>query len=82
MGGRPGRGTCELLIMRDFLQGHSTQIAFSSWHNVSLVAQCLVLATNLAAGLAPVVSHLSLLSSAANSLSAIGLTIPAVVDSA
>ena len=63
--------------MWDFLQSHSAQIVFSSWQHVSLVAQCLVLATILAVALAAVVYRSSILSSAANSLSAIGLTIPA-----
>ena len=63
--------------MWDFLQSHSAQIVFSSWQHVSLVAQCLVLATILAVGLAAVAYRSSLLSSVANSLSAIGLTIPA-----
>ena len=63
--------------MWDFLQSHSAQIAFSSWQHVSLVAQCLVLATILAVGLAAVAYRSSILSSVANSLSAIGLTIPA-----
>ena len=63
--------------MWDFLQSHSAQIAFSSWQHVSLVAQCLVIATILAVGLAAVAYRSSILSSAANSLSAIGLTIPA-----
>ena len=63
--------------MWDFLQRHAAQIAFSSWQHVSLVAQCLVLATILAVGLAAVAYRSSLLSSVANSLSAIGLTIPA-----
>ena len=63
--------------MWDFLQSHSAQIVLSSWQHVSLVAQCLVLATILAVGLAAVAYRSSILSSAANSLSAIGLTIPA-----
>ena len=63
--------------MWDFLQSHAAQIAFSSWQHVSLVAQCLVIATILAVGLAAVAYRSSILSSAANSLSAIGLTIPA-----
>ena len=63
--------------MWDFLQSHAAQIAFSSWQYVSLVAQCLVIATILAVGLAAVAYRSSILSSAANSLSAIGLTIPA-----
>lgn len=69
--------TCEVLFMWDFLQSHSARIVFSSWQHVSLVAQCLVLATILAVGLAAVAYRSSILSSAANSLSAIGLTIPA-----
>ena len=63
--------------MWDFLQSHSAQIAFASWQHVSLVAQCLALATILAVGLAAVAYRSSILSSVANSLSAIGLTIPA-----
>ena len=63
--------------MWDFLRSHAAQIAFSSWQHVSLVAQCLALATILAVGLAAVAYRSSILSSAANSLSAIGLTIPA-----
>ena len=63
--------------MWDFLGSHAAQIAFSSWQHVSLVAQCLALATILAVGLAAVAYRSSILSSAANSLSAIGLTIPA-----
>ena len=76
-GARFDQETCEVLFMWDFLQSHSAQIAFSSWQHVSLVAQCLVLATILAVALAAVAYRSSILSSAANSLSAIGLTIPA-----
>ena len=43
--------------MWDFLQSHSAQIAFSSWQHVSLVAQCLVLATILAVGIAAVAAY-------------------------
>ena len=76
-GARFDQETGGVLFMWDFLQSHAAQIAFSSWQYVSLVAQCLVIATILAVGLAAVAYRSSILSSAANSLSAIGLTIPA-----
>jgi osmoprotectant transport system permease protein len=61
----------------DFLQSHFDQIVFSSWQHLSLVLQCLALATVLAVGVAALVYRSRILSSAANMLSAIGLTIPA-----
>jgi osmoprotectant transport system permease protein len=63
--------------MWDFVQSHFDQIVFSSWQHLSLVLQCLALATVLAVGLAALVYRSRILSSAANMLSAIGLTIPA-----
>ncbi|WP_394770411.1 ABC transporter permease [Lacisediminihabitans sp.] len=63
--------------MWDFLKSHRDQIAFASWQHVSLVVQCLVLATVIAVALAALVHRSRLLSSIANSVSAIGLTIPA-----
>ena len=64
--------------MWDFLPSHFDRIVFSSWQHLSLVLQCLALATVLAVGLAALVVYRSrILSSAANMLSAIGLTIPA-----
>lgn len=66
-----------MLSVWDFLRSHFDQIAFSSWQHVSLVVQCLVLATIVAVGLAALAYRSRILSSAANTLSAIGLTIPA-----
>lgn len=63
--------------MWDFLVSRFDQIAFASWQHVSLVAQCLVLASIIAVALAALVHRSRLLSSIANSVSAIGLTIPA-----
>ncbi|HEY8914098.1 ABC transporter permease [Lacisediminihabitans sp.] len=63
--------------MWDFLKSHRDQIAFASWQHVSLVVQCLVLATIVAVALAALVHRSRLLSSIANSVTAIGLTIPA-----
>lgn len=63
--------------MWDFLKSHRDQIAFASWQHVSLVVQCLVLATIVAVALAGLVHRSRLLSSIANSVTAIGLTIPA-----
>lgn len=63
--------------MWDFLQSHIDQILFSSWQHVSLVIQCLILATIVAVALSAVAYRSRILSSVANTLSAIGLTIPA-----
>ncbi|MFM9918643.1 ABC transporter permease [Lacisediminihabitans sp. H27-G8] len=63
--------------MWDFIQSHFDQIAFSSWQHLSLVVQCLVLASIIAVGLAALAYRSRALSSAANTLSAIGLTFPA-----
>ncbi|MBT2502076.1 ABC transporter permease [Curtobacterium sp. ISL-83] len=52
------------------------QIWFSSWQHFSLVVQCVVLATALAVVLAVLVYRSDRLSSIANGVSAIGLTIP------
>jgi len=60
----------------DFIQGRFDQILFSSWQHFSLVVQCLLLATVLAVTLAALVYRSGRLTSAANSVSAIGLTIP------
>jgi osmoprotectant transport system permease protein len=61
----------------NFIESHFDQIAFSSWQHVSLVVQCLVIASIVAVFLAALAYRSRLLSSAANTLSAIGLTIPA-----
>lgn len=62
--------------MGDFIVDRLDQILFSSWQHFSLVVQCLILATIIAVGIAALVYRSSALTSAANSLSAIGLTIP------
>jgi len=63
--------------MWDFLSSRSDQIAFSAWQHLSLVVQCLVLATLIAVGIAAAVYRSRPLTSLANSVSAIGLTLPA-----
>jgi osmoprotectant transport system permease protein len=60
----------------DFLGSQYKQVLFSSWQHFSLVVQCLILATVLAVVLAAVVYRSSALTGIANSVSAIGLTIP------
>ena len=62
--------------MLDFLENRFNQILFSGWQHFSLVVQCLILATVLAVVLAALVYRNNLLTSVANSVSAIGLTIP------
>ncbi|MFC5930247.1 ABC transporter permease [Cryobacterium melibiosiphilum] len=63
--------------MWDFLGDRYEQILFSGWQHFSLVVQCLILATVLAVVLAALVYRSKALTSVANSVSAIGLTIPA-----
>ena len=63
--------------MWDFLGARYEQILFSGWQHFSLVVQCLVLATVIAVVLAALVYRSQALTSVANSVSAIGLTIPA-----
>ncbi len=63
--------------MWDFLSSRYDQILVASLQHVSLVVQCLVLASILAVGIAALVFRNRTLSSIANSVSAIGLTIPA-----
>ena len=63
--------------MGDFLGSRFGQILFSSWQHVSLVVQCLALATVIGVGLAALVYRSRFFGSIANSVSAIGLTIPA-----
>lgn len=63
--------------MWQFVQSHLDQILFSSWQHGSLVVQCLVLATAIALVFSALVYRNRTLSSLANSVSAIGLTIPA-----
>jgi osmoprotectant transport system permease protein len=60
----------------DFLGDQYEQILFSSWQHFSLVVQCLILATVIAVVLAALVYRSPALTGIANSVSAIGLTIP------
>ncbi|SDI57767.1 osmoprotectant transport system permease protein [Arthrobacter subterraneus] len=62
--------------MLEFLGDRSGQILFSSWQHLSLVVQCLILATVLSVVIAALVYRSSALTSIANSVSAVGLTIP------
>ena len=62
--------------MWDFLASRFNQILFASFQHFSLVVQCLLLATIVAVLIAALVYRNSALSSLANSISAIGLTIP------
>lgn len=62
--------------MLEFVRDRAEQILFASWQHLSLVFQCLVLATVLAIILAALVYRSKGLSAVANSVSAIGLTIP------
>lgn len=62
--------------MLDFFGDRLNQILFSSWQHFSLVAQCLILATVIAVGTAALVYRSNALTSLANSVSAVGLTIP------
>lgn len=62
--------------MLEFLGDRSGQILFSSWQHLSLVVQCLILATVLSVVLAALVYRSGTLTSVANSVSAVGLTIP------
>lgn len=60
----------------EFLGNRFDQILFSGWQHVSLVVQCLILATILAVVVATLVYRNTMLTSVANSVSAVGLTIP------
>ncbi|WP_299169237.1 ABC transporter permease [uncultured Arthrobacter sp.] len=62
--------------MLEFLGDRFNQILFSGWQHMSLVVQCLILATILSVVIAALVYRSSALTSLANSVSAIGLTIP------
>ncbi|TFD45638.1 ABC transporter permease [Cryobacterium frigoriphilum] len=63
--------------MWDFLGDRYEQILFSGWQHFSLVVQCLILATVIAVIIASLVYRSKGLTSVVNSVSAIGLTIPA-----
>ncbi|GAA4370955.1 ABC transporter permease [Paeniglutamicibacter cryotolerans] len=62
--------------MWEFVGDRYRQILFASWQHFSLVVQCLILATVIAVVLAALVYRSKSLASVANSVSAIGLTIP------
>jgi len=60
----------------DYFGERYRHIFFASWQHFSLVAQCLILATVIAVFIAVLVYRNKSLSGIANSVSAIGLTIP------
>lgn len=62
--------------MGDYFGERYRHIFFASWRHFSLVAQCLILATVIAVLIAVLVYRNKSLSGIANSVSAIGLTIP------
>ena len=62
--------------MLDFIAQERTDILYGSYQHVSLVVQCVLLATVLAFVLAVVVTRVPVLEGVANALSAIGLTLP------
>ncbi|PPB49003.1 ABC transporter permease [Arthrobacter pityocampae] len=62
--------------MVDYVGSRFEQILFASWQHFSLVVQCLVIATVLAIVVAALVYRSPALTTVANSVSAIGLTIP------
>lgn len=62
--------------MWQYLLDRRGLIAFQAYQHVSLVVQCVVLATVLAVGLAVLAYRSPRITSLANSVSAIGLTIP------
>lgn len=62
--------------MGDYFGERYRHIFFASWQHFSLVAQCLILATAIAVLIAVLVYRNKSLSGIANSVSAIGLTIP------
>lgn len=62
--------------MFEFVGERYRQILFASWQHLSLVVQCLILATLIAVAIAALVYRSKTLSGLANGVSAIGLTIP------
>ncbi|MEX5299060.1 ABC transporter permease [Kocuria sp. CPCC 205292] len=62
--------------MIEYVSDRWEQILFSSWQHFSLVVQCLILATVLAVGIAALCYRSPRLTTAANNVSAVGLTIP------
>jgi osmoprotectant transport system permease protein len=62
--------------LTDFVSERLGQIFFAAWQHFSLVIQCLVLATLLSLAVGSLIYRRKSLVSAANSVSAIGLTLP------
>ena len=62
--------------MIEYVSDRWEQILFASWQHFSLVVQCLVLATVLAVALAALCYRSPRLTTVANNVSAVGLTIP------
>lgn len=62
--------------MIQFVSQRWSQIMLNSWQHLSLVVQCLVLATVIALVVAAVCYRSAFLTSVANNVSAVGLTIP------
>ncbi|MHA7208802.1 ABC transporter permease [Arthrobacter sp. MDT1-65] len=62
--------------MIEYVGSRFDQILYASWQHFSLVVQCLLIATILAVVVAALVYRSPALTSLANSVSAIGLTIP------
>ena len=62
--------------MIQFVSQRWSQIMLNSWQHLSLVVQCLVLATVIALVVAAVCYRSTFLTSVANNVSAVGLTIP------
>ena len=62
--------------MWDYIDERKAQIAFSAYQHVSLVVQAVLLATVVAVVLAVVVTRIPRLEPVANTLSAVGLTVP------
>ena len=62
--------------MLEYISNRFGQILFSSWQHMSLVVQCLVLATVIALALAVLSYRSGALTSLANGVTAIGLTLP------
>ncbi|WP_442859100.1 ABC transporter permease [Arthrobacter sp. CAN_A2] len=70
------RGRDEEVDVVEYVGSRLEQILFASWQHFSLVVQCLVIATVLAIAVAALVYRSPALTAVANSVSAIGLTIP------
>lgn len=62
--------------MWDYIDERKVQIAFSAYQHVSLVVQAVLLATVVAVVLAVIVTRIPRLEPVANTLSAVGLTVP------